>query len=216
MRFRFKSPWVQQMQSVLRPRSIDPGATRINSAVAGLDIDASWDEAFMRVESYLRAHHFESRVQLTRLTTEILAAARELASRFPDEEPVTLAMRVAQARIGDWLQRALGEGDWADERFRARGRLALLRSELPHRCPQLFLSRDPLPVPVVAELADAHLVASPELRPTTMPPANLEFPLGELAEEKWETFSRSTFTRAAAWRCSSVFSASPGLRRVEP
>ncbi len=31
-----------------------------------------------------------------------------------------------------------------------------------------------------------------------MPPAPLEFPLAEIAEEKWITFSRSAFARAAA------------------
>lgn len=178
------------------------GRIRRNAALARVTtpvpITAEWDDAFLRVESYLRAHQIESRVLLNRLTTEILADARTLAQQYPDEPPVALAMRVAHARIGEWLQRLLKEGDWANERFRARGRLALLLSRLPQACPERFLSSEPLPLLVAERLTQAELMPAPGFRPTTMPPAMLEFPLGEMAEEKWVTFSRSAFARAAA------------------
>lgn len=160
--------------------------------------NADWDEAFVRVESYLRSHHLESRVLLTHLTTEILKSARALASQMPAEAPVTIAMRVAHAHIGEWLQGVLHEGDWADERFRARGRLALLMSELPQQCPERFLSNEPLPTAVADRLVESRLEPAPEFRLTPMPPAMLEFPIADYAEEKWVTFSRSTFSRAAA------------------
>lgn len=180
----------------LRPKT---NGTAVGAAArTHAPIDAQWDEAFLRVESYLRAHHVESRLLLTRLTTEILDEARGLAAQMPEEAPVTLAMRLAHARIGEWLQSTLAEGDWSDDRFRARGRLALLMSELPRRCPERFLSHDPPPDDVADRLATARLYPAPELRPTSMPPAMLEFPLVDLAEDKWETFSRSTFNRAAA------------------
>lgn len=151
----------------------------------------------MRVESYLRAHHFESRSLLTRLTAEILASARALGPQSRHESPVETAMGVAQARIGGWLQRSIGEGTWSDERFRARGRLALLMSGVPRRCPEYFLCDEPLPAPEVERLTGARLQSGPELRPVGMPPATVEFPFGEIVEEKWITFSRSTFVRAA-------------------
>lgn len=160
--------------------------------------NADWDEAFVRVESYLRSHHLESRVLLTHLTTEILKSARALAAQMPGEAPVTVAMRVAHAQIGEWLQGVLHEGDWADERFRARGRLALLMSELPQDCPEKFLSSEPLPPEVEGRLVESRLEPAPEFRLTPMPPAMLEFPIAEYAEGKWVTFSRSTFSRAAA------------------
>lgn len=197
MRLGFKTHWADRLQSVLRGRGAINGAAAEPSA-APPPVDAAWDEAYLRVESYLRAHHLESRVLLARLTTEILAAARELAVQMPDESPVSVALRVAHARIGEWLQNALREGDWADERFRARGRLALLLSELPERCPERFLSAESLPAPVANRLATASLLAAPEFRPTPMPPALLEFRLAEMAEQKWVTFSRSAFNRAAA------------------
>lgn len=184
------------MNGALRRRHIS--TTAAPAAAEPEPVDAAWDEAFLRVESYLRAHQIESRMLLTRLTTEIVAEARALAAQLPDEAPVTLAMRLAHARIGEWFQRELGEGDWSDERFRARGRLALLMSQLPQESPELFLSSQPLPAERGRRLSQAQLQPAPGMRPTTMPPAMLEFPLVEIAEEKWVTFSRSAFARAAA------------------
>jgi hypothetical protein len=196
MRLQFRNSWGQRSHSASLQR--DTQARELPISAAPLPIDAEWDDAFMRVESYLRAHHFDSRSLLTRLTTEILATARGLGLQSPRESPVETAMRVAQARIGEWLQRSVGEGAWSDERFRARGRLALLMSGVPQRCPEYFLCDEPLPGPEVNRLAGAQLQAGPERRPVGMPPAMVEFPLAEFAEEKWITFSRSTFTRAAA------------------
>lgn len=197
MRLGFKTHWADRLQAVLRSHGSSNGTAAPAMVPAG-PIDTDWDEAFLRVESYLRAHHLESRVLLARFTTEIIDAARGLAPQLPGEPPVTVALRVAHARIGDWLQSALGEGDWTDERFRARGRLALLMSELPQRCPERFLTGEPLPAPVADRLAKSSLLPAPEFRPTRMPPAMLEFPLAGIVEEKWVTFSRSAFNRAAA------------------
>ena len=185
------------MQGMLRRRGGGAGRSRSPSVFAG-PVPAEWDEAFLRVESYLRAHQVESRMLLTRLTGDIVADAQALAAQMPHEAPVTIAMRLAHARIGEWMQRAMGEGSWSDERFRARGRLALLMAELPQRCPQTFLGHESLPEDVRRRMGEARLLPGPEMRPLTMPPAMLEFPLVEMAEAKWVTFSRSAFVRAAA------------------
>lgn len=204
MRLEFKNRWAYRVQDALirrgrmRPRG--------EALVVALPIHADWDEAFLRVESYLRAHHIESRVLLNRLTTDVLAAARLLAIEQPDEAPVTLAMRIAQARIGEWLVQALGQGDWADERFRARGRLALLLSEIPLQYPERFLAVEELPEETKARLADARLVPGPDVRLASMPAVPLEFPLIEAVEEKWTTFNRSTFFRASmSWLVIGTF-----------
>lgn len=199
MRLQFNTRWAHRLQGALR-RHPSTNGSPANAApeTPPVPANADWDEAFVRVESYLRSHHLESRVLLTHLTTEILKTARTLAGQMPLETPVTIAMRVAHAQIGEWLQGVLHEGDWADERFRARGRLALLMSELPHQCPERFLSNEPLPSAVADRLVESRLEPAPEFRLTPMPPAMLEFPIAEYAEEKWVTFSRSTFSRAAA------------------
>lgn len=160
---------------------------------------AQWEEAFVRVESYLRAYQLESRMQLGRLTEEIIAAARALAHEMPGEDPITLSIHVAQARIGQWTVGVMGEGDWTDPRFRARGRLALLIAEVPRKCPQAFLSSgEPLPQEMRERLAASQLQPGPEMRLAGMPSAPLEFAQGGEVIEKWTTFSRKSFARAAA------------------
>lgn len=197
MGLKFKSTWAHRVRAVLR-RNAMGGFGQQAPAASAVPPTAEWDEAFLRVESYLRAHQIESRVLLNRLTMNILTDARALAARHPEEPPVTLAIQVAHARIGEWLVHALGEGDWADQRFRARGRLALLMAEIPHRCPENFLSREELPVETKSRLAEATLRSGPEINLTGMPPAPLEFSLGTAVEERWVTFSRSAFLRASA------------------
>lgn len=197
MRLAFRTKWADRLQTVLR-RARPPA----DDAAAGFPpaaVDRQWDEAFLRVESYLRAHHVESRVQLNRLTTEIIAAARMVLAGHPGEPPVTVAVRVAQARIGEWLVQALGEGDWTDERFRARGRLALLLANVPVERPDRFLvtSGDELPAPARADLTKSRLLPGPEVRLANMPPAPLELPLDDAIERKWSTFNRSAFVHSA-------------------
>ncbi len=194
MRLQFKSHWAHRVRSALQ-RHAAPAAR--SARALAVPATAPWDEAFARVESYLRAHHIESRVLLNRLTTDILTAARALAVEQPQEAPVTLAIRVAHARIGEWFVQAMGEGDWADERFRARGRLALLMADIPEQCPERFLESGELPADSRARLRNARLEPGPQLQLASMPPSPLEFPLGESIEEKWTTFSRSAFFQVA-------------------
>jgi hypothetical protein len=196
MRLSFKHTWADRVQAVLRRRRSPPSADGAAPA-ATVPVTAEWDEAFSRVESYLRAHRIDSRVQLNRLTTEIMEAARALAANHPDEPPVTIALQITHARIGEWLVHAVGQGDWADERFRAQGRLAILLADIPRRCPECFLAHDEMPAELRAQLGGAQFQPGPEVRLTRMPSTPLEFPLAGMVGEKWETFSRSIFVRAA-------------------
>jgi hypothetical protein len=194
MRSQFKARWAHRMQTALRRRA---RRTAAEPSIPVVPPTSDWDEAFSRVESYLRAHRIESRVLLNQLATDILTDARTLALEHPQEPPVTLALQVTHARIGEWLVHALGEGDWADERFRARGRLAILMANIPRQCPEHFLTHENLPAEVERGLATAELQSGPELKLARMPSAELEFPLAELVEEKWETFSQVVFLRTA-------------------
>lgn len=197
MRLRFKKEWAHRVQAVLGRRAAPAPGASTGTRSPFIPASAEWDEAFLRVESYLRAHHIESRVLLNQRTTEILTAARALAAHHPKESPVTLAIQVAQARVGEWLVQALGGGDWTDERFRARGRLALVMADVPRRHPDHFLSDRELPTDTRTCLTAAQLQPGPELRLTSMPATPLEFPIGEAVQEKWVTFSRSVFFQAS-------------------
>ena len=135
----------------------------------------AWDEAFLRVESYLRAHHLESRVLLNRLATEIIHEAGERAHADPREDPVVAAMVVTHARVGAWFARVGVAGDWSDERVRAGGRLALVLADLPECWPNCFLSAEPVPPQLVSALAAGVLQSGPELRFSNMSAVPLEF-----------------------------------------
>lgn len=157
---------------------------RSPSESAHLPTERSWEEAFSRVESYLRAHHLESRVLLNHLAIEIIQAAREQALATPDLVPVVAAMQVTHARIGSWFARTGNAGDWSDERVRAQGRLALVLADVPGRWAGWFLSGNPVPPELASALAAGKLHPAPELRFSNMPSAPLEFGFEPPADSK--------------------------------
>lgn len=190
----FRTHWAK-VQAVLRRQT--PVGRASPAVAAPVPFTADWDEAFLRVESYLRAHLLENRVLLNRLTAEIIEAARAVAVLHPEVPPVAVAMQVTHARIGAWMVEALGDGDWTDDRFRARARLSLLLADVPYRFPDKFLSLADLPPEVTAEMATRQLEPGPGLRRSGMPSAELEFPAVPSVGSSWVTFSRSAFARGA-------------------
>ena len=167
---------------------------------APVPVDPAWDEAFLRVESYLRAHHLESRVLLNQITAEIIREARQRALVHPGEEPVVAAMHATHARIGAWFASTGHGGDWSDERVRARGRLALVLEDLPGRRANCFLSNEPIPSDHSAALVAGVLQPGPELRLSNMPAAPLEFGFDEPAEASSPNRGGwSTIREAAGW-----------------
>jgi hypothetical protein len=142
--------------------------------------DPAWDEAFLRVQSYLQAHGLESPVLLNQITSGIIRQARAQAGAAGQgAAPVTLAMAVTQVWIGEWFARAGQNLDWTNERMRAQGRLALIFADLPGRWANHFLSQEPPPAELVAAMASSQLLPGPELRLSNMPPAPLEFGFSE-------------------------------------
>lgn len=165
--------------------------------------DQAWDEAFSRVESYLRAHQIESRLVLNRLTFEIVSAARgavgrENPSKTGTEEAVQLAMREAERRTTAWFRGVLGDAvDPEDERLGTRGRIALVFADVPARWPGHFLAPTPPPAELVEAMRAAYIEAGPELELTRMVPRPMDFgPIANVADEAWKTFARWPLLRA--------------------
>lgn len=142
-----------------------------------LPADPAWDEAFLRVESYLRSYQLESRVRLNRHASEILREAAERVSAHPGEEPVEAAMHVTRARIEAWFSRTGDPAEGPGGRVRAERRLALVLADFPARWADTFLSPEPPPAEFAASLEAGVFEPSPALTPRTMPPAELEFGL---------------------------------------
>jgi len=139
--------------------------------------DPAWDEAFLRVESYLRAYGLESRVLLNRVALEIVQEARARNLKGDAGDPVSLALGITHARIGEWFAHAGRDLDWADERTRAQGRLSLIIADFPNRWGNHFLSADPVPAELAGAMAAFEMLPGPEMRLSNMAPEPLEFGL---------------------------------------
>ena len=169
------------------------------------EADSHWDEAFLRVESYLRAHQIESRLLLNRLVVEIINSARlkshaAAVSGANSVDPVALAMREAERRTNAWFTRVLGDAvDPDDERLGTRGRIALVLADVPARWPQHFLAEATPPPDLVEAMRAAYIEAGPEMEVTRMVPRPLDFgPIANVADEAWRTFRRWPLLRAIA------------------
>jgi hypothetical protein len=177
-----KAPFIAgHSQEPARPGSVHRAwmhlrRPRVSATAAPPSPEAAWDEAFLRVESYLRAHHLTGRVLLNEVVADIIREARE---RNAGEAPVTTAMRITHLRIGAWFASVGNAGDWSDVRVRLQGRLALVLADVPGRWSSFFLSSEAVPPEMAAALAHGVLVPGPELRLSSMPAAPLEFGLGE-------------------------------------
>jgi hypothetical protein len=168
-------------------------------ALAGVvPTSSAWDEAFLRVESYLRAHHLESRVRLNELVTDIIREARERQEVSSEESPVGAAMSVAHARIGTWFKRVGNGGDWTDPRVRVRARLALVLANLPATRMGGFLSDEAVSPSLAEALATGLLQPGPQVRFSNMAAAPLEFGFDEPDNPHTPKRSLWTSVRAAA------------------
>jgi hypothetical protein len=157
----------------------------------------TWDEAFLRVESYLRAYGLESRVRLNQITSEIIQQAREQWSDDDTEAPVTIALNLARARVDAWLLSINPVAEPNYEQSAADARVALILADLPGRWSDCLLSACPLPEALRARLNSTPVLPTPELRVSNMPPAPLEFGNGEPAEPGLGAWRTSIFSRAA-------------------
>ena len=165
-------------------------------------IGPAWDEAFLRVESYLRAHQIESRLVLNRLTMEIVRSAVRAAEvdtvAGGNLDPVAYAMHEAERRTTSWFQKVLGDAaDPEDERLGTRGRIALVMADVPARWPQHFLAETRPPTELIEAMRAAYIEAGPEMELTRMVPRPLDFgPIANVADEAWKTFARWPILRA--------------------
>ncbi|MCX6936379.1 MAG: hypothetical protein NTU80_00555 [Verrucomicrobia bacterium] len=174
----------------------------MNPPVLDDPIGPAWDEAFLRVESYLRAHQIESRLVLNRLAMEIVRAAVRTAQAHTGAgdslDPVARAMHEAERRTTAWFQMVLGDAaDPEDERLGTRGRIALVMADVPARWPQHFLAETPPPPELIEAMRAAYIEAGPEMELTRMVPRPLDFgPIANVADEAWKTFARWPVLRA--------------------
>lgn len=153
----------------------------------------AWDDAFEKVENYLRAHRIKSKVVLAEFVPEILARAHEKHRLDPNQDPVRLASHEADLLLENWFKELIGDPSQGQAEAGPRGRLALLLMDAPRRWPQYMLRpRDELPEDFVEDFRKSFLKAGPDMVPTHMLPQPID--LGTFTE-----FAESTMNNLARW-----------------
>jgi len=157
----------------------------------------TWDEAFLRVESYLRAYGLESRMRLNQITSEIIQTAQALWSEEKDSSPVILSMQVTRGKIDDWLTKIDLSPEFTSERTAADARIALILADLPGRWSDHFLNSGTLPAQFMNSIGTTRVLPTPEMCVSTMPPAPLDLGAGEGNEPTFALPSVGSFPHAA-------------------
>ena len=151
---------------------------------------SEWDEAYSRVESYLRAHRIRNRILLSGLVNGIVKRAFE-ESKEQGGDPVTLTMQLADRTMAGWFHHVLGQDEVTQSRLSIQGRLALTMAEVPDRWPEHFLGPDPLPEEMAGLMRDCFLEAGPDFQFTNMAPRPIDLgPIVSAAGGTWDTFQR--------------------------
>jgi hypothetical protein len=163
-------------------------------------VAAEWDEAFEKVEHYLRACRVASRLHRARLTALILQRAVEKRAAIPPETAgvhlATVAIEEARILITRWLGGLLPPRAGDRPYTLSEGFLALYLCDAPMRWPNAFLNPQLTP-PGFAETLHARLVKTgPELEVSSMVPRPLDRGLiPDLADSAMETFDRFPILR---------------------
>jgi len=154
----------------------------------------AWDEAYEKVENYLRAHRIQSKWVLSQVVPDILRQARSAQEESPDALPVSLASEAADFMMESWFRSIMEpEAFTSAHDVGARGRLALLLSDAPARWPHHMLKPvEELPEELLREFREAFLQAGPDLELARMVPRPIDLgSIGQLAE--------NTFSLLASW-----------------
>lgn len=156
---------------------------------------AEWEEAYVAVEAYLGAMRIRNRLLVAELVRRILWRASARRGSEPHHSARVLAMDEALKEIAEWTQHVL-DAPLQQNRLAARGRLALLLTDMPGRWQPVFLAPEPWPPAFVEAMRKSYLTAGPQFAALTMTPRPLELnALGSGAAQWWETMDRRPVIR---------------------
>lgn len=156
---------------------------------------AEWEEAYVAVEAYLGALRIRNRLLVAELVRGILWRASERRASSPDTPARTLAMEEALKEIAAWTKQVLAE-PLEHGRLAARGRLALLLTDMPGQYQSVFLTPEPWPPAFVEAMRSSYLSAGPQFAAMTMTPRPLELNvLGSGAAQLWDNMDRRPIFR---------------------
>ena len=108
-------------------------------------------------------------------------------------------MEEALKEIAAWTKQVLAE-PLEHGRLAARGRLALLLTDMPGQYQSVFLTPEPWPPAFVEAMRSSYLSAGPQVAAMTMTPRPLELnALGSGAAQLWDTMDRRPIFRKMAF-----------------
>jgi len=148
----------------------------------------AWNDAYVRVEDYLRAHRIHNRLHQSRLILRILERAAQRHEAHPELAPTTLAAEEAERMMDGWFGEVLGEKDLPHERIAVTGRLALLLTDGAERNPYAFLDEEHIPPEFARALQQSSMEAGPDLAVSSMVPRPID--LGPITEAAGQTLER--------------------------
>jgi hypothetical protein len=155
-----------------------------------------WNNAYVRVEDYLRAHRIHNRLHASRLILRILGRAAARHGANPDLDPTTLAAEETEAMMDRWFAEILEERDQPHERIAVDGRVALLLCDGPQKWPYAFLEESNVPEDFVQAMRAGALMAGPDMAVSSMVPRPIDLgPIPEAAGETLERFERLPMLR---------------------
>lgn len=156
----------------------------------------AWNNAYVRVEDYLRAHRIQNRLHSNRLILRILERAASRHGADPSLDPTTLAAEETETMMDQWFANILDERDQPHERIAVDGRVALLLCDGPQKWPYAFLEEQQVPADFVESMRAGALAAGPDMAVSSMVPRPIDLgPIPEAAGETLERFERLPMLR---------------------
>jgi hypothetical protein len=148
-----------------------------------------WNEAYDRLESYLRTFDLG----------DILQKARDLHRSDATRNPTQLTLELTQKSLADWLATNLDPSDTSPSYILPSGYIAILLSRAYCNAPKAFLT-GPLPEEMRHALRETLLVTGPDLNVSSMTPRHLDYgPMLQFARQTWHRLDVKEFLIAVAF-----------------
>lgn len=150
-----------------------------------------WNDAYARVEDYLRAHRIHNRLHQSRLILRILERAARRHEENPRLNPTTLAAEEAGRMMDAWFGAILRDQHLSSDRTAVAGRVALLLTDGPQKNPYAFLNEEQMPPEFVQAMRQSSIEAGPDLAVSNMVPRPIDLgPITAVAGETIERFEK--------------------------
>lgn len=159
--------------------------------------EAELDEAYGKVENYLRACRVSSRLHRARMTAMIVNRAVERRATASTNQPLcTVAIEEARGLINSWLAGLLPPRPGDQPYTAAEGFVALYLCDGPMRWPSAFLASGEEPPGFLDTLRARLVKAGPDLEVSSMVPRPIDRGiLPDLAGSARDTFDRFPILR---------------------